>query len=204
MAVVTLILRTYDKMIKRMKNTISSSLRAMTLALVSFFVCGQAFAQEQTAAAPEQYILQAGDQIYIQVFDEPDLTMQATVAQSGSINYSYLGPIEVAGRSPQQLTESITAKLQDGYLKNPSVNITVERYRSFFVDGEVKSPGSYGYEPGLTLAKAVSLAGGMTDRASRRKIFLTREVQGEKQSYRVEMSQTIEPGDVITIKEGFF
>lgn len=155
-------------------------------------------------AQDAQYVLESGDQIYIQVFDEPDLTMQATVAQSGSINYSYLGTIQVAGQTPEQLTESITAKLRDGYLRNPSVNITVQKYRSFFVDGEVRSPGSYGYEPGLTLAKAVSLAGGMTDRASRRKIFLTREVDGEKKSYRVEMSQSVEPGDIITVREGFF
>ncbi len=187
-------------MFRNMTNVVSSTMRALTLALVSFCISGHAFSQ----SAPEQYVLQAGDRIYIQVFDEPDLTMEATVAQSGSINYSYLGTIEVAGRSPEQLSESITEKLRDGYLKNPSVNITVQRYRSFFVDGEVRRPGSYGYEPGLTLAKALSLAGGMTDRASRRKIFLTREVEGEKQSYRVEMSQTIEPGDIITIKEGFF
>jgi polysaccharide export outer membrane protein len=158
----------------------------------------------QARAQTSQYILEAGDQIYIQVFDEPDLTMQATVAQSGSINYSYLGTIQVAGQTPEQLTQSITDKLRDGYLKNPSVNITVQKYRSFFVDGEVNRPGSYGYEPGLTLAKAVSLAGGMTDRASRRKIFLTREIDGEKKSYRVDMSQTVEPGDIITIREGFF
>ena len=149
-------------------------------------------------------MLQAGDIISIQVFDEPELTMDATVGQSGAINYSYLGTLEVSGRSPEQLTEDITEKLRDGYLKNPSVNITVLKYRSFFVDGEVNRPGSYGYEPGLTLAKAVSLAGGLTDRASRRKIFLTRDVEGNKNRYRVELSQSIEPGDVIEIEERFF
>ena len=80
----------------------------------------------------------------------------------------------------------------------------MQQYRSFFVDGQVRSPGSYGYEPGLTLAKAVSLAGGLTDRASKRKIFLTREVNGDKTRYRVDLSQTIEPGDVIEIQERFF
>ena len=169
--------------------------------LISFFLLSFGF---QANAQTSQYILEAGDQIYIQVFDEPDLTMQATVGQSGAINYSYLGTIQVAGQTPQQLTQTITDKLRDGYLKNPSVNITVQKYRSFFVDGEVNKPGSYGYEPGLTLAKAVSLAGGMTDRASRRKIFLTREIDGEKKSYRVDLSQTVEPGDIITIREGFF
>lgn len=156
------------------------------------------------AQGSNQYILEAGDRIFVQVFDEPDLTMEAVIAQSGTINYSYLGSITVAGRTPEQLTQILTEKLRDGYLRNPSVNVTVRQYRSFFVDGEVKSPGSYAYEPGLTVAKAVSMGGGLTDRASRRKIFLTREVEGEKRSYKVDMSQTIEPGDVITIREGFF
>ena len=84
------------------------------------------------------------------------------------------------------------------------MNITVQQYRSFYVDGEVSRPGSYGYEPGLTLAKALSLAGGMTDRASRRKIFVTRDIGGNKSRTRVEMSQPIEPGDVIEIEERFF
>lgn len=179
------------------------------LAAITLCVSCQGFAQDQDARpqsrVSDQYILQAGDRIYIQVFDEPDLTMETTVGQSGTINYSYLGTVEVAGQSAEQLTDSLTEKLRDGYLRNPSVNVTVQKYRSFFVDGEVRSPGSYGYEPGLTLAKAVSLAGGMTDRASRRKIFLTREVEnGQKKRFRVEMSETIEPGDIITIQEGFF
>ena len=178
-----------------------SIMKCVTKLFAAVCLIGLAF---HANAQNSQYILEAGDQIYIQVFDEPDLTMQATVGQSGAINYSYLGTIQVAGQTPEQLTDSITEKLRDGYLKNPSVNITVQKYRSFFVDGEVNRPGSYGYEPGLTLAKAVSLAGGMTDRASRRKIFLTREIDGEKKSYRVDMSQTVEPGDIITIREGFF
>jgi polysaccharide export outer membrane protein len=180
------------------EGTASIAVKGIALILL---VCGMVLPAH---AQNSQYVLEAGDQIYIQVFDEPDLTMKATVGQSGAINYSYLGTIQVAGQTPEQLSDSITAKLRDGYLRNPSVNITVEKYRSFFVDGEVRRPGSYGYEPGLTLAKAVSLAGGMTDRASRRKIFLTREVNGEKKSYRVEMSQTVEPGDIITVREGFF
>ena len=177
---------------------------ARLIALVLGAICFSGNVLAQSEAISDRYVLQAGDIISIQVFDEPELTMDATVGQSGAINYSYLGTLEVSGRSPEQLTEDITEKLRDGYLKNPSVNITVLKYRSFFVDGEVNRPGSYGYEPGLTLAKAVSLAGGLTDRASRRKIFLTRDVDGNKNRYRVELSQSIEPGDVIEIEERFF
>ena len=176
------------KLINQSFSILQIGLRGFLLALGLACAAGQVSAQEQSqvqtnTVVSDEYVLQGGDQIFIQVFDEPDLTMEATVGQSGAINYSYLGAIQVAGRSPEQLTDLIVAKLRDGYLRNPSVNITVMKYRSFFVDGEVRSPGSYGYEPGLTLAKAVSLAGGMTDRASRRIIFLTREVDGGKKSY---------------------
>ena len=188
--------------IQKVKNFPACLARLIALTIVAMCFGGQALAQSEVVS--DQYELQAGDVISIQVFDEPDLTMQATVGQSGAINYSYLGTVEVAGKSPEQLTQDITSKLRDGYLKNPSVNITVMKYRSFFVDGEVRSPGSYGYQPGLTLAKAVSLAGGLTDRASKRKIFLTRDIEGNKSRIRVELSQRIEPGDVIEIEERFF
>jgi len=188
--------------IRKVINLPAYSARLIGLVLGAICFSGNVLAQSE--AISDRYVLQTGDIISIQVFDEPELTMDATVGQSGAINYSYLGTIEVSGRSPEQLTEDITEKLRDGYLKNPSVNITVLKYRSFFVDGEVRSPGSYGYEPGLTLAKAVSLAGGLTDRASRRKIFLTRDIEGNKSRIRVELSQAIEPGDVIEIEERFF
>ncbi len=197
--------KSMSNMFEKMRNVMDSParlVRVIALAFVSYCFSGLAIAQDQ--AVSDQYQLQAGDVISIQVFDEPDLTMEATVGQSGAINYSYLGTLAVAGKSPEQLTDDITGKLRDGYLRNPSVNITVLKYRSFFVDGQVRRPGSYGYEPGLTLAKAVSLAGGMTDRASKRKIFLTRDVEGSKNRYRVKLSQPIEPGDVIEIEERFF
>ena len=191
--------------VEKMRNITNAPARLVRLIALAFIaICFSGHAVAQNQAVSDQYQLQAGDVISIQVFDEPDLTMEATVGQSGAINYSYLGSVEVAGKSPEQLTDDITGKLRDGYLKNPSVNITVLKYRSFFVDGQVRRPGSYGYEPGLTLAKALSLAGGLTDRASRRKIFLTRDVGGNRNRYKVELSQPIEPGDVIEIEERFF
>ncbi len=155
-------------------------------------------------ALTDQYILQSGDEIHIQVFNDDELTMDATVNQSGSINYSYVGSIPVAGLTAAELTESITEKLSGAYLKNPSVNVTIKQYRAFFIDGEVRSPGSYAFEPGLTLAKAISLAGGMTDRGSRRRINLLREIDGVKKNYRVDFAQRIMPGDVVTVGEGLF
>ena len=152
------------------------------------------------------YILGQGDTISIQVFDEPDLTLSTAVGTSGSINYSYLGDIKVAGKSPSQLERHIAGMLQNGYLVNPSVNVTVIEYRPFYINGEVRSPGSYPYQPGLTLDKAIALAGGLTDRASTRKMFVTKGLGGGKteEGSRVFLNSRIAPGDIITIKEGFF
>jgi len=154
------------------------------------------------SVSANDYLLNEGDRISIQVFDEPDLTMDAVISASGIINYSYLGDIQVSGKTTESLEQEITVLLQNGYLVNPSVNITVAQYRPFFINGEVRSPGSYPYQPGLTLDKAISLAGGLTDRASKRKMFV---LPADKQKEtRANMATKIAPGDVISIREGFF
>lgn len=150
------------------------------------------------------YLLQQGDAIAIQVFDEPDLTLDTVVGASGSINYSYLGDIRVAGKSPADLEQHIAALLQDGYLVNPSVNVTVLEYRPFYINGEVRTPGSYPYEPGLTIDRAVALAGGLTERASTRKIFVSNEGDSSSEEAKAPLNYRVQPGDTITIKEGFF
>ena len=153
---------------------------------------------------PNAYTLGQGDEISIQVFDEPDLTLSTIVGTGGSINYSYLGDVRVAGKSPVELERHIAGLLRDGYLVNPSVNVTVLQYRPFFINGEVRSPGSYAYQPGLTLERAIALAGGLTDRASTRKMFVTKANGGGDDEVRVPMNFRIQPGDTITINEGFF
>ena len=129
--------------------------------------------------------------------------MESLIGASGIINYSYLGDLQVAGKSSQQVESQITQLLQDGYLVNPSVNVSVLGYRPFFINGEVRSPGSYPYQPGLTLDKAIALAGGLTDRASTRKMFILKGINSDKEQ-RASMQTKIAPGDIISIKEGFF
>lgn len=169
--------------------------------LVSLGLSGFALAQEP---APEGYRFGTGDKIYIKVFDESDLTMETIVGSSGTINYSFLGQVRVAGRTSGELEEELTTLLADGYLLNPSVNVSVIEYRPFFINGEVKKPGGYPFQPGLTLEKAVAIAGGLTDRASKRKIYLQAASQSDSKKEKVSMDKRIAPGDIITVEEGFF
>lgn len=154
--------------------------------------------------AEAAYLLDQGDKISIQVFDEPDLTIAAQVGASGVINYSYLGDIRVAGKTAQQIELDIKTLLQDGYLVNPSVNVTITEFRPFFINGEVRSPGGYPFQPGLTLDKAIALAGGLTDRASTRKMYIAKAVSEAQNQQKAKMQTKVSPGDIITIKEGFF
>jgi protein involved in polysaccharide export with SLBB domain len=82
----------------------------------------------------------------------------------------------------------------------PGDIIMVKQYKKFFVDGEVKSPGGYEYLNGITVKKAISMAGGFTEKSDRETIIIV--YQGEPNTqYIVDLNMNVEPGDIITIKE---
>ena len=87
---------------------------------------------------------------------------------------------------------------------NPSVSVSIVEYRPFFINGEVKNPGGYAFQPGLTIDKAAALAGGYTERASKTKIFVDRIVNGEQQTLSADRYMQVLPGDIINIEQSFF
>lgn len=151
------------------------------------------------------YALGVGDKIRITVFGEEDLSMEVTLSDAGTFSYPFLGEIRVLGRSIGGLGQLITDGLLDGYLISPNVSITVVEYRPFYISGEVKEPGGYPYQPGLTLQRAVALAGGFTERASSSKFYLLSEKATDtSEKQKIELTSALNPGDTITIEESFF
>lgn len=149
------------------------------------------------------YRLAVGDVLSIHVFDEPDLTFSSMpIGDSGSIQFPFVGRVVAAGRTTVQIQDEITNALRPDYLVDPKVTVSIAEYRPFFVAGEVQQPGSFPFQPGLTLRQAISLAGGLTERASPTRISVVQE--GSSASTRVGMDYTVKPGDTITIEEGFF
>ena len=76
-----------------------------------------------------------------------------------------------------------------------------------YLHGEVQKPGEYAFRRGLTVEKAVVLAGGFTLRASKRKISLSRMIDGElkpEKLRRVKLYFPIQPGDIIDVGASFF
>jgi len=156
------------------------------------------------AAGLENYRLAPGDQITVTVFDEPDLSLEKVrIAPNGTISMPLIGQVKVAGLTAAQVEKRITDLLKDGYLKKPAVTVSVAEYRLFYVTGEVKKPGGYSYRDGLTVHKAVSLAGGFSERAARDKITITHE-GSTKPVKGVKLTDPVQPGDVINVQESFF
>lgn len=171
------------------------------------FVCLLAFSQLSFSAGDgfSDYRLGSGDLLGIQVYGEEELSVEVRMSDAGTISYPFLGELRVQGLTIGALSELLTNKLLDGYLVNPSVSITVLEYREFYIDGAVKKPGAYPYQPGLTLQRAVSLAGGFTERASSSKFYISPEGSVENNdSDKAELSSPVAPGDVINIEESFF
>ena len=160
-------------------------------------ITGQAFADEI-----DDYQISADDQISVTVFNEADLSVnKVRVSGNGTISMPLLGQVAIEGHTVSEVEEKITSLLLEGYLKKPNVTVSITEYRPFYINGEVKRPGSYPYKKNLTVEKAVSLAGGFTERASRTAMSLVSDKRFVK---AVALSDKIKPGDVITISESFF
>jgi protein involved in polysaccharide export with SLBB domain len=151
------------------------------------------------------YLIAAGDTVSIKVFGEAELSPQVKVDESGNIDYPLLGVLPVSGLSTHQLADKIQQGLKGPYLVDPKVSVSVSDYRPFYIHGQVRSPGSYSFEPGMTVRKAVALAGGLSDHASTRKIFrLPEGGQNGIQRVKVGLEDAVLPGDTITVEESFF
>jgi polysaccharide export outer membrane protein len=75
----------------------------------------------------------------------------------------------------------------------------------FYVTGEIRKPDSYKYEEGLTIVKAITMAGGFTDKAATGKVKVIRKLNGKEEVLeRVKMDEPVLPDDVIVIPESFF
>ncbi|MGP6429680.1 polysaccharide biosynthesis/export family protein [Pseudomonas paraglycinae] len=158
------------------------------------------------AADPDtQYKLAAGDVLRIIVFGEPELSMKKIrLSDAGTFSYPFLGEISAKGLTPGQVEKIIVDGLKQGYLIDPKVSLSQIEYRSFYINGEVKKPGSYPFVPGLTLEKAIALGGGLTERASMKRVTILRGDGGSTVTDNITRSTTIAPGDTISIAQGFF
>lgn len=172
---------------------------------VLLFLCFAVFSNATAAQTFEfDYQLGAGDKISIRVFGEEDLSLDILVANSGVLNYPFLGELKVVGLTIAELEKSIDQGLRGDYLINPNVNVAVTEYRPFFIQGQVVQPGAYPFQPGLNVSKAITVASGFTERAARKKLSIIRANDSSQSERDVKLSDQVRPGDMIVVHESFF
>ena len=172
------------------------------LPLIFFLWLAAATALAQPADSV--YRLGPGDRIIIKVFGEEDLSMDFRLNDTGRLNYPFLGELAVGGLTVAELEQLITRGLKDSYLHDPAVTVSIAEYRPFFLYGEVQKPGGIPYQPKLTVERAIALGGGFTERASRSKIEVVRASDPKHKAARVELSDPVFPGDIVTVKQSLF
>jgi polysaccharide export outer membrane protein len=152
----------------------------------------------------EPYRLGAGDRVRVTVFEQQGLTNTYSIDQSGYLSFPLIGAIPARGHTSQQLEGEIAKKLRQGYLRDPDVSVEIDRYRPIFVMGEVGASGQYSYVPGLTVQKAVAIAGGFSPRANQESVDITRDINGKVLTGRVATSDPLLPGDTVYVRERLF
>jgi len=157
-----------------------------------------------TGQAAEPYRIGSGDLLAIIVYGEPDLNLlQVRVGTEETISFPLLGEVHIGDLVPGEVEKKITGLLLDGYLKKPKVTVSIIEYRMFYVTGQVKRPGGYHYINGLTVRKAIALAGGFTVRGSKKKMTKIPEKENDH-TEKVNMKSFLGPGDILNIDESFF
>ena len=192
------------------------SRRLCTLALLGLFaflsgcnnvVTTSALGSEPVLAqarAPGGYAFRANDRIRVKVFNEPEITGEYQVDASGYISIPLAGRVRAAGVTPAQLEKTLMARLNDGIINNPKVNVEIATYSPFYIHGEVKRAGEFPSRPGMTVMDAIASAGGLTYRADEAKVYVRRSGSPVEDIYPMHAPVPVYPGDNVRVPERFF
>lgn len=163
-------------------------------------------ASEANREVAEGYFIDAGDRLKVTVFGEEELTGEFDVGTGGILAMPLLEPLTIKNMAPTAVANLIEQRLSEGgYVLYPRVSVEVLENRSFFILGEVATPGEYPHAGEMTLEQAVAKAGGFTPRAGKDTVILKRQAWSEPRLIRLERTPLkIAPGDTITIREAFF
>lgn len=165
------------------------------------------------AATAADYRLGSGDLVKITVFDHPELKLDTRVDEQGQINFPLVGAVPVGGETAATAQKRIAMALEKGgFLKNPQVNLIVDKYRSQQVSvlGQVKNPGKYSLEAPSTVTDLIAEAGGVTLQGADDIILIHRQHNGEPQQIQIDtralyhdrqlsLDQQVRHGDVIFV-----
>jgi len=165
----------------------------------------------ETAAEDPAYRIGPQDVLRIDVWREDQLTRTVPVRPDGKITLPLLNDVQAVGMTPVQLAEVISDELKK-YINNPQVTVSVTEINSrrVFVTGEVTRPGAFPLLPNMTVLQALTSAGGFTQFARIKSIYVLRMERGQhiKHAFnykdvvngkKAEDNIQLQPGDTIIV-----
>jgi polysaccharide export outer membrane protein len=157
----------------------------------------------ESAVTAGEYRIGVDDALDVNVWKNPELSMQVRVRPDGKISMPLIGDLPAADMTSSELAQSIGKQLSN-YVKNPQVTVIVSNpsssdfLRRVRVTGAVKNPQSIAYRDGMTVLDLVLLAGGLNDFASGNRATLYRKINGTTKAYPIKLDDLINDGDVDT------
>ena len=191
-------------------------MRRLTLSLLLLGACHPAVTDSYLEWAERSWQFQdpgrlgVGDSFAIKVFGEPDLGGDFVVNELGVIRFPLVGTVTAQGRTCAELEEDLSQRLAATVLKAPLVTcgLIEMRSRRVSVVGQVVSPGSFPYTPGLTVVDAVAAAKGIDATNASGDVLVTRLVDGQQIKLEVPLQEIMKgrvpnlllwPGDVVFV-----
>lgn len=175
--------------------------------------------QSEPSGTLKDYRISALDVLSVTVFQEPELTREVKVSQTGYITFPLLGKVHLAGLLVSEVENQLATLLGKDYLKNPQVSVSVKEYsaRRVSVLGEVKKPGSFDIpaEERMTLLQVVARAEGFTNLAKTDAVVIRRMRGGKEEALEVNATELmtnktgkkdvdLERGDIVVVPARFF
>ena len=129
-------------------------------------VCPSISAAEKQAfrqARPEEggYVINPGDGLQIEVWENPQLTRTVSVRPDGKITLPLVNDVAAARQTVPQFQAKLTSRLKT-YIKDPIVSITVTQFsgKQIYLQGQIRRPSAYPFSGDMYLLQALAIAGG--------------------------------------------
>jgi polysaccharide biosynthesis/export protein len=134
--------------------------------------------------ADPTYIIGPQDTLTVSVWKEPDLSGSVQVRPDGKVSIPLLNDVQAAGMTAMKLSSQITTGLKK-YVADPHVTVVVTAINSrrVYVLGEVAHAGGFALLPDMTVLQAISDAGGLTQFAHGKKVYVLRDEGGKQVKY---------------------
>jgi len=147
---------------------------------------------DATAPIPLTYRIGPRDLLTITVFHEPDLSVEEMpVDVSGKLSYPLIGEVQAVGLTAEELSRSITDRLNAKYLRDARVSVAIADAVNYAVtiEGEVKKPGIYPIKGRATLTQAVAMGEGLSVDGQPDDIVILRTINGQRYAARFDLQQ---------------